>query len=67
MSDASSLPDARSVRAATVAGALVAVVVFVVALLWAKWLPYAARASSVHASGAWSGSSVLGAGLLTVL
>ena len=61
MSDASSLPDARSVRA-TVAGVLVAVVVFVVALLWAKWLPYAARASSVHASGAWRRSSVLGVG-----
>jgi uncharacterized protein len=41
---------------------LIASLVFVVVLLWAKWLPYAARASSVHASGAWSGSSVLGVG-----
>ena len=62
MPDASSLPDARSARAATVAGVLVAVVVVAVALLWAKWLPYAARASSVHASGAWRRSSVLGVG-----
>ena len=44
------------------AGVLVAAVVFVVALLWAKWLPYAARASSLHESGAWSGSSVLSVG-----
>ena len=62
MSDASPLPEARTVRSATVAGVLIAAVVFVAALLWAKWLPYAARASSVHASGAWSGSSVLGVG-----
>jgi uncharacterized protein len=45
-----------------VAGVLVAAVVFVVALLWAKWLPYAARASSLPESGAWSGSSVLSVG-----
>jgi uncharacterized protein len=45
-----------------VAGVLVAAVVFVVALLWAKWLPYAARASSLHESGGWSGSSVLSVG-----
>jgi uncharacterized membrane protein YraQ (UPF0718 family) len=50
------------VRAAAVAGVLVAAVVFVVALLWAKWLPYAARAISLHESGAWSGASVLGVG-----
>jgi uncharacterized protein len=57
-----SVPDARSVRAAVVAGVLVAAIVFVVALLWAKWLPYAARVSSLAASGAWSGSSILGVG-----
>jgi uncharacterized membrane protein YraQ (UPF0718 family) len=45
-----------------VAGVLVAAVVFVVTLLWAKWLPYAARASDLQAGGAWSGSSVLGVG-----
>jgi uncharacterized membrane protein YraQ (UPF0718 family) len=45
-----------------VAGLLVAGVVFVVVLLWAKWLPYAARTSSLAASGAWSGSSILGVG-----
>jgi uncharacterized protein len=56
------MPDPRTVRAATVAGVLVAVVVFVVVLLWAKWLPYAARVSSLHANGTWSGASVLGVG-----
>jgi uncharacterized membrane protein YraQ (UPF0718 family) len=55
----SALPDPRTVRAATVGGLLVAGVVFVVVLLWAKWLPYAGRTSSLAASGAWSGSSIL--------
>lgn len=57
----SARPEPRTVRAA-VGGLLVAGVLFVVVLLWAKWLPYAARTSSVADSGAWSGSSILGVG-----
>jgi uncharacterized protein len=45
-----------------VVGVLVAVVLIVVALLWAKWLPYAAQAGRLHAGGAWTGSNVLGVG-----
>lgn len=63
MSSTPPTSDARTVRATTVVGVLIACGLFVVALLWAKWLPYAARASSAHASGAWNGSSVLGVGV----
>ncbi|WP_067506364.1 permease [Actinoplanes sp. TFC3] len=58
----SSLPDPKTARAALVAGLLLAGVLFVVVLLWAKWLPYATRTSSLAASGAWSGSSILSVG-----
>jgi uncharacterized protein len=49
-------------RRAALAGLLLAAVVAAVALLWAKWLPYSARAASVWRSGHWSGSSLLAVG-----
>ncbi|WP_018549511.1 permease [Streptomyces sp. LaPpAH-108] len=49
-------------RAPLLTGFLVAVVVFVVVLLWAKWLPYTAKAVGLNESHTWSGSSILGVG-----
>lgn len=43
-------------------GVLVAVSVFVVGLLWAKWTPYVAKALKAQRTRHWSGSSILGVG-----
>ncbi|MGV9321910.1 permease [Streptomyces sp. NPDC003660] len=43
-------------------GLLVMVIVFVVALLWAKWLPYTAKVIGLGHSHAWSGGSILEVG-----
>ncbi|MYQ47941.1 hypothetical protein GTW40_23310 [Streptomyces sp. SID4985] len=49
-------------RARLLTGFLIAVVVFVVGLLRAKWLPYTAKAVGLNESHTWSGSSILGVG-----
>ncbi|MGV9339954.1 permease [Streptomyces sp. NPDC003688] len=49
-------------RARLLTGFLIAVVVFVVVLLWAKWLPYTAKVVALNESHKWSGSSILGVG-----
>ncbi|HEY0358442.1 MAG TPA: permease [Mycobacteriales bacterium] len=46
----------------TVTGAVVAAVVFAVALLWAKWWPYAGKIGAVGTSHVWPGSDILGVG-----
>ncbi|OBH00073.1 permease [Mycobacterium sp. E3247] len=43
-------------------GVSVALAVFVAGLLWAKWLPYAAKAAAAHRSRHWPGSSILTVG-----
>ncbi|OBB91055.1 permease [Mycobacterium sp. 852002-30065_SCH5024008] len=40
-------------------GVFVTLAVFVAGLLWAKWLPYAAKAVTAHRTHHWSGSSIL--------
>ncbi len=49
-------------RGTVAAGVFVAVTVFVVGLLWAKWLPYAAKATAAHRTHHWSASSILTVG-----
>jgi uncharacterized membrane protein YraQ (UPF0718 family) len=49
-------------RRARAAGLLGAAVIAVVLLLWAKWLPYAAKLPGLAGHHAWSGSSILTAG-----
>ncbi len=49
-------------RAIAAAGLLLAGVIAVVVLLWAKWLPYAAKATGVANSHAWVGSNILAVG-----
>ncbi len=54
------LPPAR--RAPVVAGVAVALLIFTVALLWSKWLPYEGRVRELGTSRAWSGTSILETG-----
>ena len=54
-----SRPPTRRVAAA---GVLLAAVVAVAVLLWAKWLPYEAKVATLGDTRTWSGSSVLGVG-----
>ena len=35
---------------------------FVLGLLWSKWLPYGARIDALGAPHSWDGSSILGVG-----
>jgi uncharacterized membrane protein YraQ (UPF0718 family) len=49
-------------RKAAVLGVLLALVVAVAALLWAKWLPYAAKVVSLRDTHKWTGSSILAHG-----
>lgn len=54
------LAENRRRRARSViAGVLVFLVVVVVAVGWAKWLPYTAKIGTLAGSGTWSGDSVL--------
>jgi uncharacterized membrane protein YraQ (UPF0718 family) len=55
-------PTAPPTRRAAVGGLLLAGVVAAAALLWAKWLPYEAKAVSAGRTGHWSGSSILAVG-----
>jgi uncharacterized membrane protein YraQ (UPF0718 family) len=49
-------------RVAVTIGVLVTLVVFVAGLLWAKWLPYAAKALRAQRTHHWSGKSILSVG-----
>lgn len=49
-------------RAGVTLGVLVASVVFVVGLIWAKWMPYLAKALTAQRTHHWSGSSILAVG-----
>lgn len=49
-------------RADVATGVFVALAVFVAGLLWAKWMPYVAKALRVRHSHHWSGSSILSVG-----
>lgn len=49
-------------RGAAAIGVLVAVTVFVVGLMWAKWLPYAGKVATAHRTRHWSASSILTVG-----
>lgn len=55
-------PRSTPSRAADAGGVLAVAVVFVVALLWAKWIPYASKTAHVSGTRTWSGSSILGVG-----
>ncbi|MGO9382613.1 MAG: permease [Mycobacterium sp.] len=49
-------------RAGVTIGVLVTAAVFVMGLLWAKWMPYAAKALKVQRTRHWPGSSILTVG-----
>jgi uncharacterized membrane protein YraQ (UPF0718 family) len=49
-------------RAEVAIGVSVTLVVFVAGLLWAKWMPYAAKAAKADRTHHWSGSNVLTVG-----
>ena len=49
-------------RAPVVAGLVVAPLIFVLALLWSKWLPYEGRIRQLGADRAWSGGNILETG-----
>jgi uncharacterized protein len=49
-------------RAGVTIGAVVTIAVFVAGLLWAKWMPYAAKALRAQRTHHWSGSSILTVG-----
>jgi uncharacterized membrane protein YraQ (UPF0718 family) len=51
-----------STRTRTTTGVLVAAAIFALALLWAKWWPYAGKVTAVGSSHAWSGSDILRVG-----
>src|SRR5690348_7893823 len=55
------LHEDRSRRLAGWVGLAVLVAVLVAGLMWAKWLPYAAKAGGLADSRAWSGSSIFSA------
>ncbi|MCV7032620.1 permease [Mycobacterium sherrisii] len=52
----------RARRANLALGVLLALSVFVVGLLWAKWAPYLSKALTAQRTHRWSGSSILTAG-----
>ncbi|MFP5022416.1 permease [Pseudonocardia phyllosphaerae] len=56
-----SSPRLLSRRTVTI-GLAVTALVFVVGLLWAKWVPYVGQAVKAAGSGTWSGSNTLTAG-----
>lgn len=49
---------ARRPTPAALVGAVVVLVLFVVGLLWAKWLPYGQKARGLSVTHAWSGTSI---------
>ena len=55
-------PTGQPSRRVAAAGVLLALVVAAAALLWAKWLPYEAKITTLSGTHTWSGSSVLAVG-----
>jgi uncharacterized membrane protein YraQ (UPF0718 family) len=55
-------PTRPPTRRIAAAGVLLALVVAVAALLWAKWLPYEAKVATLSGTHTWSGTSVLAVG-----
>lgn len=55
-------PTRPPTRRAAAAGVLLAAVVAAAALLWAKWLPYEAKAVTLSGTHAWSGGKILATG-----
>lgn len=53
---------AGSTRSRVLVGVLATAVLTVAVLLWAKWLPYAAKTSGLASERSWSGSSILTVG-----
>src|SRR6266702_274807 len=49
-------------RVRVTTGVLIALAVFVVGLLWAKWTPYIAKALAAQRTHRWPGSSILAVG-----
>ncbi|WP_255464954.1 permease [Dermacoccus sp. PAMC28757] len=47
-------------RTTTVVGVALTLVVLVVGLAWAKWIPYDAKARALAESGTWSGKAIFG-------
>ena len=57
-------PHGTRNRTARLVGVALVVVLSASLLLWAKWVPYTAKAKTLSASGHWSGRSILsGAGI----
>jgi uncharacterized membrane protein YraQ (UPF0718 family) len=55
-------PTRPPTRRTAAAGVLLALVVAVAALLWAKWLPYQAKVAGLSETHTWSGTSILTVG-----
>src|SRR3954470_6950956 len=55
-------PTEPPTRRVAVAGVLLALVVAVAVLLWAKWIPYQAKVAGLSQSRTWDGSSILTVG-----
>ncbi|OCB37796.1 permease [Mycobacterium malmoense] len=49
-------------RRTVAVGVVVAATLFTAGLLWAKWLPYVAKAATAHRTRHWAGSSMLAVG-----
>lgn len=52
------LPDSRQQLKAAIVGAAVVLLVLVVGLLWAKWLPYIGKARTLADTRSWSGNPI---------
>src|SRR4051794_2235997 len=55
-------PTRTPSRRTAAAGVLLAVIIAAAALLWAKWLPYEAKAVTLSGTHTWEGSSLLAVG-----
>jgi uncharacterized membrane protein YraQ (UPF0718 family) len=55
-------PTRPPTRRTAAAGVLLALIVAVAALLWAKWIPYQAKVSGLSATHTWDGTSILTVG-----
>ncbi len=53
--------DAAVVRRVSVVAVLIALLIFVIGVAWAKWLPYADKASVLRRTRTWDGTALLGA------
>jgi uncharacterized membrane protein YraQ (UPF0718 family) len=64
VADSVTVPDPamRARSSLVLVGVLATVLLAVVSLMWAKWLPYQARVRELSGSRAWTGTSILDAG-----